>query len=669
MPSRRQLANAIRALAMDAVQKANSGHPGMPMGMADIAEVLWRDFLRFNPSNPHWPNRDRFILSNGHGAMLQYALLYLSGYSLSIEDIKNFRQLYSKTPGHPEYHDTPGVETTTGPLGQGLANGVGMAMAERVLATYFNRPNYAIVDHFTYVFAGDGCLMEGISHEACSLAGTLGLNKLIVFWDNNGISIDGDVRGWFSDNTPERFRAYHWHVIPDVDGHDSEALIKAIQEARAQTERPTLICCRTQIGFGAPNLAGTEKSHGAPLGEKEIALSRQTLEWPYEAFEVPPEILAAWDRKILGQEMELVWQQQFEAYAKKYPELAREFLRRQQGKLPENWQSLAAEFIQKTQANPQEVATRKASQMCLNAYAPHLPELLGGSADLSESNCTHWQKAHSLTPQDFSGNYVNYGVREFGMSAIMNGLALHGGVIPYGGTFLVFSDYARNAVRLSALMRQRVIYIYTHDSIGLGEDGPTHQPIEHTSQLRMIPNMQVWRPCDTVETAVAWKKTLENQGPSCLLLSRQNLPHQIRSSETVALIERGGYILHQEAGELQGIILATGSEVALAMAAAQQLQTQQVYVRVVSMPCCEIFKAQDAQYRESVLPSRISLRIAVEAGVTDYWYQFTGLQGKVIGIDRFGLSAPAKAVYQTLALTVESIVSAVITLKNQTQIT
>lgn len=669
MPSRRQLANAIRALAMDAVQKANSGHPGMPMGMADIAEVLWRDFLRFNPSNPHWPNRDRFILSNGHGAMLQYALLYLSGYSLSIEDIKNFRQLYSKTPGHPEYHDTPGVETTTGPLGQGLANGVGMAMAERVLATYFNRPNYAIVDHFTYVFAGDGCLMEGISHEACSLAGTLGLNKLIVFWDNNGISIDGDVRGWFSDNTPERFRAYHWHVIPDVDGHDSEALIKAIQEARAQTERPTLICCRTQIGFGAPNLAGTEKSHGAPLGEKEIALSRQTLEWPYEAFEVPPEILAAWDRKILGQEMELVWQQQFEAYAKEYPELAREFLRRQQGKLPENWQSLAAEFIQKTQANPQEVATRKASQMCLNAYAPHLPELLGGSADLSESNCTHWQKAHSLTPQDFSGNYVNYGVREFGMSAIMNGLALHGGVIPYGGTFLVFSDYARNAVRLSALMRQRVIYIYTHDSIGLGEDGPTHQPIEHTSQLRMIPNMQVWRPCDTVETAVAWKKTLENQGPSCLLLSRQNLPHQIRSSETVALIERGGYILHQEAGELQGIILATGSEVALAMAAAQQLQTQQVYVRVVSMPCCEIFKAQDAQYRESVLPSRISLRIAVEAGVTDYWYQFTGLQGKVIGIDRFGLSAPAKAVYQTLALTVESIVSAVITLKNQTQIT
>lgn len=669
MPSRRQLANAIRALAMDAVQKANSGHPGMPMGMADIAEVLWRDFLRFNPSNPHWPNRDRFILSNGHGAMLQYALLYLSGYSLSIEDIKNFRQLYSKTPGHPEYHDTPGVETTTGPLGQGLANGVGMAMAERVLATYFNRPNYAIVDHYTYVFAGDGCLMEGISHEACSLAGTLGLNKLIVFWDNNGISIDGNVRGWFSDNTPERFRAYHWHVIPDVDGHDSEALIKAIQEARAQTERPTLICCRTQIGFGAPNLAGTEKSHGAPLGEKEIALSRQTLEWPYEAFEVPPEILAAWDRKILGQEMESAWQQQFEAYAKEYPELAREFLRRQQGKLPENWQSLAAEFIQKTQANPQEVATRKASQMCLNAYAPHLPELLGGSADLSESNCTHWQKAHSLTPQDFSGNYVNYGVREFGMSAIMNGLALHGGVIPYGGTFLVFSDYARNAVRLSALMRQRVIYIYTHDSIGLGEDGPTHQPIEHTSQLRMIPDMQVWRPCDTVETAVAWKKTLENQGPSCLLLSRQNLPHQIRSSETVALIERGGYILHQEAGELQGIILATGSEVALAMAAAQQLQTQQVYVRVVSMPCCEIFKAQDAQYRESVLPSHISLRIAVEAGVTDYWYQFTGLQGKVIGIDRFGLSAPAKAVYQTLALTVESIVSAVITLKNQTQIT
>jgi transketolase len=659
MPTRRQLANAIRALAMDAVQKANSGHPGMPMGMADIAEVLWRDFLRFNPNNPHWANRDRFILSNGHGAMLQYALLHLTGYALSIEDIKNFRQLHSKTPGHPEFHDTPGVETTTGPLGQGLANGVGMAIAERVLAAYFNRPANPIVDHYTYVFAGDGCLMEGISHEVCSLAGTLGLHKLIVFWDDNGISIDGDVRGWFTDDTPMRFRAYHWNVIADVDGHDSEAVFKAIAEAKSQTHRPTLICCRTQIGYGAPTLAGTEKTHGAPLGEKEIALARQALGWPYAAFEIPAEIAAAWDRRIQGQELESAWQKQFDAYAKEYPALAQEFVRRQKGQLPENWQSLCAEFVQKMQSEKQEIATRKASQNCLNYYAANLPELLGGSADLTESNCTHWKNARPLSHEDFSGNYINYGVREFGMSAIMNGLALHGGIIPFGGTFLVFSDYARNAVRLSSLMRQRVIYIYTHDSIGLGEDGPTHQPIEHAAMLRMTPGMHVWRPCDSVETAVAWAKALEHEGPSCLLLSRQNLPHQSRDSRLLASIERGGYILHQETGELQGIIIATGSEVSLAMDAAKQLQKQGIGVRVVSMPCGEIFKAQEAEYREHVLPANMPVRVAVEAGVSDYWYQFTGLQGRVLGINRFGLSAPAKAVYQALGITVENIVATV----------
>lgn len=664
MTNRRQLANAIRALAMDAVQAANSGHPGMPMGMADIAEVLWRDFLHFNPNNPHWPNRDRFILSNGHGAMLQYALLHLTGYALSIEDIRHFRQLHSKTPGHPEFHDTPGVETTTGPLGQGLANGVGMAIAERVLAAYFNRSAHTIVDHYTYVFVGDGCLMEGISHEACSLAGTLGLHKLIVFWDNNGISIDGNVQGWFTDNTPERFHAYHWHVIADVDGHDSTAVMRAIQEARAQTQKPTLICCRTTIGFGAPNVGGTEKAHGSPLGEKEIALAREALGWPYAPFEIPAEIAAAWDRRVQGQQLETAWQKQFDAYKAEYPSLAAEFIRRQQGHLPENWQQQSQQFIEQLQSKSQEVATRKASQICLNTFAPLLPELIGGSADLTESNCTHWQGVKTLTPHDFNGNYINYGVREFGMSAIMNGLALHGGLIPFGGTFLVFTDYARNAVRLSALMRQRVIYIYSHDSIGLGEDGPTHQPIEHAAMLRMTPGMQVWRPADTVETAVAWQQALQHQGPSCLLLTRQNVPHQPRSASMLELIRRGGYVLCAEPGPLHGIVMGTGSELQLAVAAARQLQTQGINIRVVSMPCCEIFKAQDAHYRESVLPHAMPVRVAVEAGVSDYWYQFVGLNGRVIGIDRFGMSAPAKQVYQSLGVTVEYVVAALRELLN-----
>ncbi len=657
-PNRRQLANAIRALAMDAVQQANSGHPGMPMGMADIAEVLWRDFLNFNPSDPCWPNRDRFILSNGHGAMLQYALLYLSGYDLNIEDIKRFRQLHSKTPGHPEVHDTPGVETTTGPLGQGLANGVGMAIAERMLSARFNREGYPIVDHYTYVFAGDGCLMEGVSHEACSLAGTLGLAKLIVFWDNNGISIDGKVHGWFTDNTPERFRAYHWHVIENVDGHDSTAIIAAIHEARTQ-KKPTLICCRTQIGFGAPNLAGSEKSHGAPLGEKEVALARQNLQWPYPAFQIPEEILTAWNRCAAGQQLQAAWQNLFDSYQQAFPELAAEFLRRQQGTLPAEWLAQSQYFIEQLQSKPQEIATRKASQICLNQFAPQLPELVGGSADLSESNCTHWQGAKALSLEDFSGNYLHYGVREFGMSAIMNGIALHGEFIPFGGTFLVFADYARNAIRLSALMRQKVIYVFTHDSIGLGEDGPTHQPIEHAAMLRMTPGIQLWRPCDPVETAVAWQQALQYAGPSCLLLSRQNLPQQPRTQAMLAAIQRGGYVLLPEQGPLQAIILATGSELQLAVNAAQQLQNQNIFVRVVSMPCCEIFKMQDVHYRETVLPSAIRVRVAIEAGVSDYWRQFVGIDGHVVGIDRFGLSAPAKAVYENLGVTASNIVTIV----------
>lgn len=659
MVNRKQLANAIRALAMDAVQAANSGHPGMPMGMADIAEVLWNDYLKFNPKNPHWPNRDRFILSNGHGAMLQYALLHLTGFDLNIDDLKKFRQLHSKTPGHPEYHDTPGIETTTGPLGQGLANGVGMAIAEQALAQQFNRPQHQIVDHYTYVFAGDGCLMEGISHEACSLAGTLGLHKLIVFWDDNGISIDGPVQGWFTDNTPERFRAYHWHVVPNVDGHDSEAIFNAIQEARAQTEKPTLICCRTKIGFGAPTLAGSEKSHGAPLGEKEIGLTREALPWPHRPFIIPEEVRTAWDRSAQGAEWESAWQTLFENYRAAYPDLAAEFIRRQQGELPKDLDDKVQQLIQQLQNKPPEIATRKASQVFLNAIAPSLPEFIGGSADLTESNCTHWQGAKALSKKDFSGNYINYGVREFGMSAMMNGMALHGGIIPFGGTFLVFSDYARNAVRLSALMRVRVIYIYSHDSIGLGEDGPTHQPIEHAAMLRITPQMNVWRPCDAIETAIAWQQALHHQGPSCILLTRQNVPQQTRAPQTVELIRKGGYVLVHESGPLHGIIISTGSEVQLAVEAARILAEQGIHIRVVSMPCAEIFKSQDADYRNSVLPPEMELRVAIEAAAGDYWYQFVGLKGRVIGIDRFGLSAPAKAVYQELGITTQKVVSAV----------
>ncbi len=530
-----------------------------------------------------------------------------------------------------------------------------MAIAERILAAYFNRDTHQIVDHYTYVFAGDGCLMEGISHESCSLAGTLGLNKLIVFWDDNGISIDGDVSGWFTENVPERFRAYHWHVIADVDGHEHMAVAQAIREARDQTHQPTLICCKTKIGFGAPTLAGSEKAHGSPLGEKELALTRENLAWHYPPFVIPEEIAQAWDYSEQGQRLETEWQQQFSNYQQAYPELAAEFVRRQQGQLPTGWDAHCQQFIEQMQARPQDIATRKASQLCLNAFAPLLPELIGGSADLTESNCTHWQGSKALTATDFNGNYINYGVREFAMSAIMNGLALHGGLIPYGGTFLVFSDYARNAVRLSSLMRQRVIYIYTHDSIGLGEDGPTHQPIEHAAMLRMTPGMHVWRPCDVVETAVAWQQAINHQGPSCLLLTRQNVPLQSRNASTVDIIKRGGYILHAEQGPLSGIILSTGSEVSLAMTAALHLQQQGIYIRVVSMPCCEVFKAQDSDYREAVLPKAITARVAVEAGVSDYWYQFVGLRGKIIAIDRFGLSAPAKEVYKYLGITAERV--------------
>lgn len=655
MPSRQDLANAIRALAMDAVQKANSGHPGMPMGMADIATVLWKDFLKHNPSNPFWFNRDRFILSNGHGAMLHYALLHLSGYGLSIDDLKDFRQMNSKTPGHPELGHTPGVETTTGPLGQGLANGVGMAIAESHLAAQFNREGFNVVDHYTYVFVGDGCLMEGISHEVCSLAGTLGLGKLIVFYDDNGISIDGEVKGWFTDDTPKRFEAYNWQVIRDVDGHDQDALHAAIKKAQSQTKKPTLICCKTHIAFGSPNKVDTAGSHGSPLGEAEIALTRTALNWPYPAFVIPEEIYAGWDAKSMGHERETVWNLLFARYEKQYPELAAEFLRRHQGFLPVNWKQHSENFINETQNNQKAIATRKASMMCLDAFIPVLPELMGGSADLTGSNCTASQFSKDITAEDFSGNYIKYGVREFGMSAIMNGLALHGGVVPYSGTFLVFVDYARNAVRLSALMKQRVIYIYSHDSIGLGEDGPTHQPIEHAAMLRMTPGMHVWRPCDLTETAVAWQQALEGVGPSALLLTRQDVPQQSRTSAMLQDIKRGGYILYEGKGPLAGIILATGSEVSLAVDAAKALAKQDLNIRVVSMACCEVFKAQDLHYRQAVLPPDVMARVAIEAGVSDYWYQFVGMDGRIVGIDRFGLSAPAEEIYKALGISSERV--------------
>jgi transketolase len=657
MPSRRELANAIRALSMDAVQKANSGHPGAPMGMADIAEVLWNGFLRHNPGNPNWVNRDRFVLSNGHGSMLLYSLLHLSGYDLSVEDLKNFRQLHSKTPGHPEYGYTPGVETTTGPLGQGITNAVGMAIAEKVLAGQFNRDGHHIVDHYTYVFLGDGCLMEGISHEACSLAGTLGLGKLIAFWDDNGISIDGHVEGWFTDDTPKRFEAYGWHVVRGVDGHDAESVQKAIQEARSVNDKPTLICCKTVIGFGAPNLCGSHDCHGAPLGADEIAAARENLGWAHEAFLVPEEIYAGWDARARGEESESAWNAKFAAYRDAHPELAAEFERRMRGDLPEGWAQSAQDYIAAVDAKAETIATRKASQNAINGYAPVLPELIGGSADLAGSNLTMWKESRPISNTVSDGNYVYYGVREFAMSAIMNGIALHGGLIPYGGTFLVFSDYARNAVRMAALMKVRSIFVYTHDSIGLGEDGPTHQPIEHVTSLRIIPNMHVWRPCDAVESAVAWKTAIERKdGPASLVFSRQNLKHQSRDAATLANISRGGYVLQDCDGTPQLILIATGSEVALATEAAAALGERGVRVRVVSMPCTDLFDGQDAAYRESVLPAAVTARVAIEAGVPDFWIKYVGTQGRVIGMDRFGESAPAGGLFKYFGFTVENVV-------------
>jgi transketolase len=658
-PTRRDRADAIRFLSIDAVQKANSGHPGMPMGMADIAEVLWHDFLKHNPQNPGWANRDRFVLSNGHGAMLLYSLLHLTGYDVSIEDIKQFRQLHSKTPGHPEYGETPGVETTTGPLGQGLGNAVGMAIAERHMAATFNRPGFSIVDHYTYCFVGDGCLMEGISHEVCSLAGTLGLGKLIVFYDDNGISIDGDVHGWFKDNTPMRFQAYGWHVIPQVNGHDSEALRKAILDAQAVTDRPTIICCKTTIGWGSPNQAGTAGVHGAALGEKEVAAVRTHLNWPHEPFVISEDIYSSWDARRNGAALENEWLALFNRYQDHYPELAEEFVRRTEGRLPGDWDWQANELLQSLNEKKQTVATRKASQYCLDKYANVLPEMLGGSADLTESNCTNWQGMQVFSSDAPAGRYIHYGVREFGMSAIMNGMALYKGIIPFGGTFLTFSDYARNAIRLAAIMRQRVIYVYTHDSIGLGEDGPTHQPVEHLPSLRLMPNLSNWRPCDTVETAVAWRAAIERSGPTCLMLSRQALPFQERNAVQLSLIQRGGYILLDSAEDRypDAIIIATGSEVALAIEAAKKLKAEEIYVRVVSMPSTDVFLSQDEEYREAVLPGSVMAKVAVEAAASSDWYRFVGTQGRVIGIDRFGASAPAKDVFRDCGITVEQVVA------------
>jgi transketolase len=657
-PTPRDRADAIRFLSIDAVQKANSGHPGMPMGMADIAEVLWHKVLNHHPLNPHWANRDRFVLSNGHGAMLQYALLHLTGYALSIEDIKQFRQLHSKTPGHPEVGETPGIETTTGPLGQGLANAVGMAIAERHLAAEFNRPNLPIVDHYTYCFVGDGCLMEGISHEVCSLAGTLGLGKLIVFYDDNGISIDGDVHSWFSDNTPKRFEAYNWHVIPAVDGHDAKAVYQAILDAKAVTDKPTIICCKTTIGWGSPNMAGSAVTHGAALGEKEVAAARTHLNWPHQPFVIPEEIYASWDARQQGEEREKAWQALFDRYQAQYPELASEWLRRLEGRLPEDWAAQSASLLQAMNEKKQTLATRKASQQCLDHIATRLPEMMGGSADLTESNCTNWQGMKVFSKNAPEGRYIHYGVREFGMSAIMNGMALHGGIMPFGGTFLTFSDYARNAIRLAALMRQRVVFVYTHDSIGLGEDGPTHQPIEHLPSLRLIPTLSTWRPCDTVETAVAWQAAIERQGPTALLLSRQNVPFQERDREQLSCIARGGYILvdHAKNGCPDVIFIATGSEVALAVEAALQLKKQDIFARVVSMPSSDVFLAQDELYRQSVLPASVSAKVAIEAAAGDYWYRFIGPHGKIIGLNRFGASAPAKDVFRECGFSVEQVV-------------
>ena len=658
MPSRTDLANAIRALSMDAVQKAKSGHPGAPMGMADIAEVLWNDFLSHNPANPNWANRDRFVLSNGHGSMLQYSLLHLSGYDVSIDDIKNFRQLHSKTPGHPEYGYTPGVETTTGPLGQGIANAVGFALAEKTLAEQFNRPGHNVVDHYTYAFLGDGCLMEGISHEVSSLAGTLGLGKLIMFYDDNGISIDGEVDGWFTDDTPKRFEAYGWQVIPEVDGHNPEAVRAAIEAGRANTTQPTLICCKTIIGFGSPNKQGTEACHGAALGEDEIALTREKLGWNHGAFEIPSEVYGAWDAREKGAAAQTEWEQAFAAYEKAEPELAAELKRRMAGELPADFSEKAQAYIQECQDKGETVASRKASQNTLNAYGPMLPELLGGSADLAGSNLTIWNGSKPLTKEDASGNYVYYGVREFGMAAIMNGVALHGGFVPYGATFLIFMEYCRNAVRMAALMKQRSIYVFTHDSIGLGEDGPTHQPIEQLASLRTTPNMSTWRPADAVESAVAWKAALERvDGPTALVFSRQGLPHQQRDAEQLANIAKGGYILSDSEGTPDLILIATGGEVGLAQDAAEALRQKGNKVRVVSMPSTDTFDAQSAAYKQEVLPLEVTNRVAVEAAIEDYWYKYVGLDGRVVGMSTFGESAPAGELFKEFGFTVDNIIA------------
>jgi transketolase len=658
-PSRRDLANAIRALSMDAVQAANSGHPGAPMGMADIAEVLWNGHLKHNPGNPEWFDRDRFVLSNGHGSMLLYSLLHLSGYPLSIDDLRNFRQLGSKTAGHPEYEPDLGIETTTGPLGQGITNGVGMALAEKLLAAEFNKPDLPVVDHRTWVFLGDGCLMEGISHEACSLAGTLGLGKLICFYDDNGISIDGEVQGWFADDTPARFRAYGWQVIADVDGHDATEIDKAIQQAKANQDQPTLICCKTIIGFGAPNKQGSESTHGAPLGDDEIAAAREYLGWPYAPFDIPADISAAWDGRSNGMAAEQSWTSTMDDYRSHYPELAAELERRLSGKLPADWPQQAAAAIETIAENDKALATRKDSQVALNAFAPYLPELLGGSADLTGSNLTMHDASVPVTPGNAAGNYIYYGVREFAMAAVMNGLALHGGFIPYGGTFLTFSDYSRNALRMAALMKIRVIHVFTHDSIGLGEDGPTHQPVEQVESLRLIPNMEVWRPCDGVETAVAWECAIERRdGPTSLILSRQSLPRQQRSVQQVDDIRRGAYVLYGD-NNPQAIIIATGSEIGIAVDAARELQSEGIRVRVVSMPSVSRFADQEADYHDAVLPPKVTCRVAVEAGVGAGWYALVGGQGSVISMDCYGESAPAGQLFEKYGFTAERIGSTV----------
>ncbi|MCA1179481.1 MULTISPECIES: transketolase [unclassified Pantoea] len=656
MSDRKTLANAIRALSMDAVQKANSGHPGAPMGMADIAEVLWRDFLNHNPTNPLWADRDRFVLSNGHGSMLIYSLLHLTGYDLPMSELQNFRQLHSKTPGHPEYGYTAGVETTTGPLGQGIANAVGFAIAERTLAAQFNRPGHDIVDHNTYVFMGDGCMMEGISHEVCSIAGTLKLGKLVAFYDDNGISIDGHVDGWFTDDTAARFEAYGWHVVRGVDGHDADAIKKAVEEAKAVSDKPSLLMCKTIIGFGSPNKAGTHDSHGAPLGDDEIALTRKQLGWNHAPFEVPSDIYAQWDAKEAGQAKEAAWDKKFAAYAAAHPELAAEFTRRMNHELPANWETESQKFIEQLQANPAKIASRKASQNAIEAFGKILPEYMGGSADLAPSNLTMWSGAKPIN-EDAAGNYIHYGVREFGMTAIANGIALHGGFLPYTATFLMFMEYARNAVRMAALMQVRQVMIYTHDSIGLGEDGPTHQPVEQMASLRVTPNMSLWRPCDQVESAVAWKYAIERlNGPTALIFSRQNLAQQDRTTEQLANVARGGYVLKDSEGTPELILIATGSEVELAVNAYKHLTAEGIKVRVVSMPSTDAFDKQDATYRESVLPKTVSKRIAIEAGIADYWFKYTGLNGAIIGMRSFGESAPADVLFDEFGITTENLI-------------